>query len=99
MTTGTMIRLAWPFLLLLVTFEIPLPADLVPGMQRLDPDFHGHNFVGRDLFQTIENQRYLFWLNTGELPELMLDIAVKISVSLNRIYNNKRWCATENWTL
>ena len=85
MTTDAMIRLAWPFLLLLVTFQIPSPAYLVLVMQRLDPDFHGHNFVGRDLFQTIENQRYLFWLNTGELPESMLDIAVKISGNLNRI--------------
>ena len=85
MTTDAMIRLAWPFLLLLVTFQIPSPAYLVPVMQGLDPDFHGHNFVGRDLFQTIENQRYLFWLNTGELPESMLDIAVKISGNLNRI--------------
>ena len=73
------------FFLLLVTFQIPSPAYLVPVMQRLDPDFHGHNFVGRDLFQTIENQRYLFWLNTGELPESMLDIGVKISGNLNRI--------------
>ena len=49
-------------------------------MQRLHPDFHGHNFVGRDLFQP-----YLFWLNTGELPESLLDITVKISGNLNRI--------------
>ena len=54
-------------------------------MQRLDPDFHGPNFEGRDIFQTIENQRYLFWLNAGELPETMLDIAAKISRNLNRI--------------
>ena len=85
MTTDAMIRLSWAFLLLLVTFQIPSPAYLVPVMQRLDPDFHGHNFVGRDLFQTIENERYLFWLNTGELPESMLDTAVKISGNLNQI--------------
>lgn len=28
---------------------------------------------------TIENQRYLFWLNTGELPETLLDITNTIS--------------------
>ena len=28
MMTDAMIRLAWPFLLLLVTFQIPSPADL-----------------------------------------------------------------------
>jgi hypothetical protein len=67
MTTDGMIRLALPFPLLLVTFQIPLPANLVRIMQRLHPDFHGHNFKGRDIFQTIENKRYLFWLNTGEL--------------------------------
>ncbi len=85
MTTDAMIRLALPFLLLLVTFQIPPPANPVPIMQRLDLDFHGHNFEGRDIFQTIENQRYLFWLSTGGLPETMLDIAAKISRNLNRI--------------
>ena len=32
---------------------------------------------------TIENQRYLFWLNTGELPETLLDITDKISRRLS----------------
>ena len=48
-------------------------------MQRLDLTFHGFNYRGSDLFVTIENQRYLFWLNTGELPETLLDITNTIS--------------------
>ena len=34
MTTDAMIRLAWPFLLLLVTFQIPSPAYIVHRLNR-----------------------------------------------------------------
>ena len=39
-------------------------------MERVDEQFTGHAFRGADLFNTIQNQRYLFWLNTGELLDL-----------------------------
>ncbi len=48
---------------------------MLPFMQRLDQQFMGHIFRGADLFHTIQNQRYLFWLNTGELPETLQQIA------------------------
>lgn len=63
----------------------PLFGNLLPIMQRLDPDFHGFEFRGRDVFTTIENQRYLFWLNTGELPETLNDITRRISPELSRL--------------
>ena len=59
-------------------------------MSRLDPQFHGFTFRGRDIFQAIENQRYLFWLNTGELPETMLDITANISRNLLRLTSRGR---------
>lgn len=36
---------------------------------RLFPEFHGHDFQGRDVFGMFYQQRYFFWLNTGETPE------------------------------
>ena len=77
------IKLLVNFMLLLVAFQIPSPADLCHIMSRLDPQFHGFTFRGRDIFQAIEN---LFWLNTGELPETMLDITANISRNLSRLF-------------
>lgn len=74
-----LIRCVLPALLLLASIQVPPGDYLPPIMQRLDPTFHGFDYRGRDLFVTIENQRYLFWLNTGELPETLLDITDKIS--------------------
>lgn len=54
-------------------------------MQRLDPAFHGYQFRGDDFFTRIRNQRYLFWLNTGELPETIQEITEHISDSLTRV--------------
>ena len=42
-------------------------------------------FRGADLFNTIQNQRYLFWLNTEELPETLEQIADDVSPTLARI--------------
>ena len=78
-------RLVVPFLLLLVVLQIPTPDELLPLMQRLDPSFHGYNFRGRNVFEDVENQRYLFWLNTGELPQTMLAITAKISRNLLQV--------------
>ena len=68
-------------LLLLASFPIVphLPQRI---MQRLDPDFHGFQFRGRDVFVEYGNQKHLFWLNTGELPETMMHIVTRISVEL-----------------
>ena len=67
-------------LLLLASFPIVphLPNRI---MQRLDPDFHGFDYRGRNVFVEYANQKHLFWLNTGELPETMMHIATKISVT------------------
>ena len=53
-------------------------------MQRLDTTFFGSIFMGRNVFADVENQRYLFWLNTGELPETLVDITSDVSSALNR---------------
>ena len=83
-----LIRCVLPALLLLASIQVPLDDYLPPIIQRLDPTFHGFDYRGRDLFVTIENLRYLFWLNTGELPETLLDITDKISRRLALL--NKR---------
>ena len=54
-------------------------------MQRLDPLFLGFDFRGRDVFTSVENQRHLFWLNTGELPETLEDIVFRLTPVLNRL--------------
>ena len=61
-------------LLLLASFPIVphLPNRI---MQRLDPDFHGFDYRGRNVFVEYANQKHLFWPNTGELPETMMHIA------------------------
>lgn len=75
-----------PVLLLLAAIPSPPLTDyLAPIMQRLDPTFFGFDFRGRDVFVAIENQRFLFWLNTGELPETLVDITTKISLELSRL--------------
>ena len=73
-----------PVLLLLTSLQMPPPFHDMSCriMQRLDPNFHGSNFRERYLFVIVENQRYLFWLNTGELPEI-LDNKKNISRSLS----------------
>ncbi len=58
---------------------------MLPFMQRLDQQFMGHIFRGADLFHTIQNQQYLFWLNTGELPETLEQIADDVSRTMSRI--------------
>ena len=52
---------------------------ILPIMQRLDPLFLGFDFRGRDVFTSVENQRHLFWLNTGELPETLEDIVFRLT--------------------
>lgn len=59
--------------------------QMLPFMQRLDQEFRGYIFRGADLFNTIQNQRYLFWLNTGELPETLEHILDQITGTLSRI--------------
>lgn len=48
-------------------------------------DFHGYNFRGRDVFAMISQQRYLFWLNTGETPESFLRITGQVAPQLSII--------------
>ena len=76
-------------LLLLASFPIVphLPNQI---MQRLDPDFDGFDYRGRNVFVEYANQKHLFWLNTGELPETMMHIATKISAELSRLNRRGR---------
>lgn len=61
-----LIRSLLAALLLLTSLKMPPPFQDVFRriMQRRDPDFHGSHFRGRDLFEIVENQRYLFLLKT-----------------------------------
>ena len=80
------LRWILPVLLLLVSLVNPPHGDqLLPIMQRLDPTFFGSDFRGRNVFGDIENQRFLFWLNTGELPETLVSITTRVSVQLSRL--------------
>ena len=83
--TRELIRYVLPALLLLASMQVPLNDYLPPIFQCLDPTFHGFGFRGRDVFVIFENQRHLFWLNTGELPETLLDITFRISGNLVRL--------------
>ncbi len=85
-------------LLLLMTILSPPPASQpLPIMQHLDPAFFGFDFEGRDMFIAIENQRYLFWLNTGELPETLANITAEISFALERL--NRRGRLRRRWRM
>lgn len=79
------LRCIIPILMFLVTFVTPLQSAQCSLMQRLDPTFHGFQFRGADFFARIRHQRYLFWLNTGELPETLEEIAEYVSRGLTRV--------------
>ena len=89
-TVRELIRYALPALLLLASMQAPFDDCFPPIFQRLDPTFHGFGFRGRDVFVIFENQRYLFWLNTGELPETLLDITFRLSANLGRLTRKGR---------
>ena len=76
-------------LLLLASFPI-VPHSRHRIMQRLDPHFHGFEYRGRDAFVEYANQKHLFWLNTGELPETMIHITTRISAELSRLNRRGR---------
>ena len=65
-------------LLLIISLTHPIYRPLTLRY-RLLPDFHGHNFDGRDVFAMIYEQRYLFWLNTGETPESFVDTVFQVA--------------------
>ena len=75
-----LVQCVLPALLLLTFMQIPLPDNhLLPIMQRLDPTFDRFVYRGRNLFEAIENQRNLFGVTSGELPETLLEITRLIS--------------------
>ena len=76
-------------LLLLASFPV-VPHLPYRIMQRLDPDFHGFDYRGRDVFVEYVNQKHLFWLNRGELPETMKYVATRISAELSRLNRRGR---------
>ena len=84
-----LLRLLLPGLLLLATMLAPpRTGEALPIMYRLDPTFRGFRFTGRDFFSTIESQRYLFWLNTGELPETLAELVEDVSRDLSQRNRN-----------
>lgn len=72
-------------LLFSVTTLVPSLYTSLTLRDRLFPNYHGHHFAGRDVFSMICEQRYLFWLNTGETPETFLVIVHRITPNLLRI--------------
>lgn len=76
-------------LLLLASYPI-VPHMPHRIMQRLDPHFHGFQYRGRNVFVEYANQKHLFWLNTGELPETMMHVATRVSVELSRLNRRGR---------
>ena len=73
--------------MMLLAAVIP-PSNLniiLPIMQRLDPLFLAFDFRGRHVFTSVENERHLFWLNTGELQETLEDIVFRLTPVLNRL--------------
>ena len=63
------------YMMLLTAINSPPNLNIIlPIMQHLDPLFLGFDFRERDVFTSVENQRHLFWLNIGELPETLEDI-------------------------
>lgn len=60
----------------------PLVSTNLTLRDRLFPDFHGHDFQGCDVFDMIYQQRYLFWLNTGETPESILNTVYQVGPHL-----------------
>ena len=69
---------------------------ILPIMQCLDPLFLGFDFRGRDVFTSVGNQRYLFWLNTDELPETLEDIVFRLTPVLNRLNGSQAGCDAED---
>ncbi|CAH3026979.1 unnamed protein product, partial [Porites evermanni] len=73
-------RMLLAYMMLLAAVIPPPNLNIIlPIMQRLDPLFLGFEFRGRDVFTSVENQRHLFWLNTGELPETLEDIVFRLT--------------------
>ena len=67
----TIIMALYQFMLLVMSINPPLLSQLTLR-NRLFFHFHGHDYDGRDVFTMISQQRYLFWLNTGEQPQSVL---------------------------
>ena len=75
-----------PFLLVLICRGRPWTESNAPLTDRL-PFRPNLPFYGRDVFIMYRQHRYLFWLNTGELPETLDQIVSDISPELRR--NNR----------
>lgn len=66
----------YQFMLLVMSINPPLLSQLTLR-DRLFFHFHGHDYDGRDVFTMISQQRYLFWLNTGETPQSFQKLCIK----------------------
>lgn len=81
---------------MLLMYMTPNLNIILPIMQCLGPLFLGFDFRGRDVFTSVENQRYLFWLNTDELPETLEDIVFRLTPVLNRLNWSQAGCDAED---
>jgi len=69
-------------LLLLSATQPPLVDYNIPLNQRLLPYFYGHGFGGRDVYSLIAGQPWLFWGNTGETPQSLLQLVADVRTYL-----------------
>ena len=77
-------------LLLFSTINQPLLNQNIVLIQRLLPGFRGSGFNGRDVFSLIANQPWLFWRNTGETTDSLLQIVSDVSPNLLRLTRDGR---------
>jgi len=72
-----------PLLLVLISLGCPLTYSATPLIDRLPFGPH-FPFNGRDVFTMYHHHRYLFWLNTGELPETLEQLVHDVTPELRR---------------
>ncbi|CAH3026722.1 unnamed protein product, partial [Porites evermanni] len=85
-------RMLLAYMMLLAAVISPPNLNIIlPITLRLDPLFLGFDFRGRDVFTSVENQRHLFWLNTGQLPETLEDIVFRLTPVVNGVFFLMPW--------
>lgn len=87
------VRGLFPFILVLAAL-VPSMSTFIstsPLTSRL-PFGPQHPFEGRNMFEMFRHHHYLFWLNTGELPETLDHLVLDIAPRLHRHsrYGNAR---------
>ena len=83
------LRCIIPVLMFLVALCAPFRSQECQLMRRLDPTIHGYQFRGMDFFTRIQKQKYLFKINSGELPETLKEITEHVSWALTTGVNSR----------